>query len=290
MIAPLSRPWPILRAEDHGDKTVEMDGIEIELVMLATMRVVATIVGTTVTVVMTEGIDRAHEIVTSDGKIGATPGTETEMELPTGIVSPIENDGTAVEGTEMIEGPDLDGENEAGQGIVFTNLEVSSTPLFIQDLQDLYTDHLIIVDGTPLSPPHYQTRSPSPRPRRRSRSPHHAPTHAKVERKDVPVRSIEASDRGASGDAENVMATGTDADAEADADAMAPVRDEDDADGDMEAQMQAMMGFGGFSTTKQKKIPGNNVYSVTKEKKTEYRQYMSVLALKMLCWVPSGIC
>ena len=51
-----------------------------------------------------------------------------------------------------------------------------------------------------------------------------------------------------------------------------------DADGedDMEAQMQAMMGFGGFGTTKQKHIPGNDVYAVRKEKKTEYRQYMLV--------------
>jgi len=41
------------------------------------------------------------------------------------------------------------------------------------------------------------------------------------------------------------------------------------------ADMQAMMGFGGFGTTQQKKIPGNNAYAVRKEKKTEYRQYMN---------------
>ncbi|KAI9843790.1 MAG: hypothetical protein M1838_002477 [Thelocarpon superellum] len=45
---------------------------------------------------------------------------------------------------------------------------------------------------------------------------------------------------------------------------------------DMEAQMQAMLGFGGFGTTKQKKVPGNDAYAVRKEKKTEYRQYMFV--------------
>lgn len=39
--------------------------------------------------------------------------------------------------------------------------------------------------------------------------------------------------------------------------------------------MQAMMGFGGFGTTKQKKVPGNDVSAVRKEKKTEYRQYMN---------------
>jgi len=41
------------------------------------------------------------------------------------------------------------------------------------------------------------------------------------------------------------------------------------------AAMQAMMGFGGFGTTKQKKIPGNNIGAVRKEKKSEYRQYMN---------------
>jgi U4/U6.U5 tri-snRNP-associated protein 3 len=39
--------------------------------------------------------------------------------------------------------------------------------------------------------------------------------------------------------------------------------------------MQAMMGFGSFGSTKGKKIPGNNVGAVRKEKKTEYRQYMN---------------
>jgi U4/U6.U5 tri-snRNP-associated protein 3 len=47
-----------------------------------------------------------------------------------------------------------------------------------------------------------------------------------------------------------------------------------DASDDM-AAMQAMMGFGGFGTTKNKKVAGNNVGSVRKEKKTEYRQYMN---------------
>ncbi|TQN63846.1 U4/U6.U5 small nuclear ribonucleoprotein 27 kDa protein [Colletotrichum shisoi] len=45
-------------------------------------------------------------------------------------------------------------------------------------------------------------------------------------------------------------------------------------DDDM-AAMQAMLGFGGFGTTKNQKIAGNNVGGVRKEKKTEYRQYMN---------------
>ena len=39
--------------------------------------------------------------------------------------------------------------------------------------------------------------------------------------------------------------------------------------------MRKMMGFGKFKSTKQTKVPGNNVYAVRKEKKTEYRQYMN---------------
>ncbi|KAJ9142548.1 hypothetical protein NKR19_g7188 [Coniochaeta hoffmannii] len=57
--------------------------------------------------------------------------------------------------------------------------------------------------------------------------------------------------------------------------------DEDEPEDDVVVEtdglddMQAMMGFGSFGTTKGKKIPGNNVGAVRKEKKTEYRQYMN---------------
>lgn len=46
-------------------------------------------------------------------------------------------------------------------------------------------------------------------------------------------------------------------------------------DDGMDDDMAAMMGFGGFGTTKGKKVVGNNVGAVRKEKKTEYRQYMN---------------
>jgi U4/U6.U5 tri-snRNP-associated protein 3 len=45
-------------------------------------------------------------------------------------------------------------------------------------------------------------------------------------------------------------------------------------DNEMSA-MQAMMGFGGFGTTKGQKVAGNNAGAVYKAKKTEYRQYMN---------------
>jgi len=58
-----------------------------------------------------------------------------------------------------------------------------------------------------------------------------------------------------------------------------PVDEEDDEpvveEDDSMAKMQAVMGFGGFGTTKQKKVAGNNAYAVRKEKKTQYRQYMN---------------
>ena len=41
------------------------------------------------------------------------------------------------------------------------------------------------------------------------------------------------------------------------------------------AAMQAMMGFGGFGTTKNQQVSGNNVSGLRKEKKSEYRQYMN---------------
>ncbi|RDW89208.1 hypothetical protein BP6252_01240 [Coleophoma cylindrospora] len=56
-----------------------------------------------------------------------------------------------------------------------------------------------------------------------------------------------------------------------------PSEDEDDivVEDDGLAAMQAMMGFGGFGTTHQKKVAGNDISAVRKEKKTEYRQYMN---------------
>ncbi|KAI0865799.1 hypothetical protein F4860DRAFT_265890 [Xylaria cubensis] len=62
-------------------------------------------------------------------------------------------------------------------------------------------------------------------------------------------------------------------------DSEADAMDEDDnpaaeEDDEMSA-MQAMMGFGGFGSTKGQKVAGNNAGAVYKAKKTEYRQYMN---------------
>lgn len=47
----------------------------------------------------------------------------------------------------------------------------------------------------------------------------------------------------------------------------------DDAEEDV--LMKKMMGFSMFKSTKNKKVPGNQIYGVRKEKKSEYRQYMN---------------
>ncbi len=56
---------------------------------------------------------------------------------------------------------------------------------------------------------------------------------------------------------------------EVNGDAMAV--DEDDED----AVLRKMMGFTSFKTTQNTKVPGNQIYGVRKEKKTQYRQYMN---------------
>lgn len=49
-----------------------------------------------------------------------------------------------------------------------------------------------------------------------------------------------------------------------------PTEDEDE-----DTMLRRVMGFTSFNTTNDKKVPGNNVYGVRKEKKTQYRQYMN---------------
>lgn len=47
--------------------------------------------------------------------------------------------------------------------------------------------------------------------------------------------------------------------------------DEDDED----AQLRRAIGITNFKSTKNTKVPGNQIYGVRKEKKTVYRQYMN---------------
>ncbi|KAJ5570196.1 uncharacterized protein N7459_009626 [Penicillium hispanicum] len=50
---------------------------------------------------------------------------------------------------------------------------------------------------------------------------------------------------------------------------------EDAGEDEMEEMMRRSMGFTRFRTTKNTKVPGNDIYGVRKERKTEYRQYMN---------------
>ena len=44
---------------------------------------------------------------------------------------------------------------------------------------------------------------------------------------------------------------------------------------DIDNLMRKYMGFSRFRSTKNTKVPGNDIYGVRKEKKTQYRQYMN---------------
>ena len=44
---------------------------------------------------------------------------------------------------------------------------------------------------------------------------------------------------------------------------------------DIDNLMHKYMGFSRFRSTKNTKVPGNDIYGVRKEKKTQYRQYMN---------------
>ncbi|BDD61767.1 hypothetical protein MPDQ_001685 [Monascus purpureus] len=48
-----------------------------------------------------------------------------------------------------------------------------------------------------------------------------------------------------------------------------------DGEEELEELIRKSMGFTKFRSTKNTKVPGNNIYGVRKEKKTEYRQYMN---------------
>lgn len=48
-----------------------------------------------------------------------------------------------------------------------------------------------------------------------------------------------------------------------------------DGEEELEELIRKNMGFTKFRSTKNTKVPGNNIYGVRKEKKTEYRQYMN---------------
>lgn len=127
--------------------------------------------------------------------------------------------------------------------------------------------------------PDHRRRSASPV--RRSASPPptaELPTRAKPDAKYLEASGGDHRARGRGcGGSNNSRKEGGPQDEREDDDNGAEPMDEDfDVDDDgMDADMAAMMGFGGFGSTKGKKVVGNNIGAVRKEKKTEYRQYMN---------------
>ncbi|PGH09952.1 hypothetical protein AJ79_05568 [Helicocarpus griseus UAMH5409] len=105
---------------------------------------------------------------------------------------------------------------------------------------------------------------------RRSRSPLPPPRGPKSDRRDA-VRDRESKGvnglpesrrHGSKSRSHPIPVDGMDMDVDADSD-------------DLDQLMRKTMGFASFRSTQNTKVPGNNVYGVRKEKKTEYRQYMN---------------
>lgn len=71
---------------------------------------------------------------------------------------------------------------------------------------------------------------------------------------------------------------------EEDEEAAGEVEGEEGEEDDTEAQMRAMLGIGGFGTTKQKKVKGNDVGAISKNTTVKYRQYMYVCSSLSVDW------
>ncbi|KAJ5699539.1 hypothetical protein N7455_011428 [Penicillium solitum] len=108
------------------------------------------------------------------------------------------------------------------------------------------------------------------RERSRSRSPHRNGTKARS-----PPRGPKSDRKDSRSRDDGRKATGAQRGPGRNEDEMDVDFKEDADEDEMEAQMRKTMGFSRFRTTKNTKIPGNDIYGVRKEKKIEYRQYMN---------------
>ncbi|KAI9813805.1 MAG: hypothetical protein M1827_003595 [Pycnora praestabilis] len=128
-------------------------------------------------------------------------------------------------------------------------------------------------DGPPARSDRHRTRSRSPRRNdTRTRSPARKPPldRPKDFIKPDPDR-IESKTKPSQPRSKTSLSTTTNGNAE-----KMQIDEIDDEGLDAEeTAMKAIMGFGKFKTTKNTKVPGNDVSGVRKEKKTEYRQYMN---------------
>jgi U4/U6.U5 tri-snRNP-associated protein 3 len=117
---------------------------------------------------------------------------------------------------------------------------------------------------------HERSRSPGHNGRAHSKTP--PPRGARPERRDERrhLRSGEF-ERQMNGTSDRKPSHVRDEETDADVD-MKTVHEDTE---DIEVIMQKTMGFSRFRSTQNTKVPGNNIYGVRKEKKTQYRQYMN---------------
>ncbi|KAJ5778902.1 hypothetical protein N7457_006622 [Penicillium paradoxum] len=111
------------------------------------------------------------------------------------------------------------------------------------------------------------------RERSRSRSPHRNGTKARSPPRGP--RSDRQGDRRDPRSRDDGRKGGAESEPERHEDAMDIDFNEDADEDEMDAQIRKALGFSRFRTTKNTKIPGNQIYAVRKEKKIEYRQYMN---------------
>lgn len=114
----------------------------------------------------------------------------------------------------------------------------------------------------------------SPRRKYGSRSRSRSPTKARRRSRTPPRRPRDDREDGVRRDTKHGSKNGEPSKDDPDTGMIDP--EEEVGDDEVEKQMQAMLGFGGFGTTKETKVLGNDVFAVRKEKKMEYRQYMYV--------------
>ncbi|OAX80526.1 hypothetical protein ACJ72_05139 [Emergomyces africanus] len=125
------------------------------------------------------------------------------------------------------------------------------------------------------SPARNGTSTSTTRPRR-SRSPPR-PRGPKSDRRDAPLprdQARESGKVGVNGTSDSRRQGKIKSQTQPTLDSMDVDIDGENTD-DLDQLIRKTMGFSSFRTTQNTKVPGNNVYGVRKEKKTEYRQYMN---------------
>ncbi|KGO68162.1 protein of unknown function DUF1777 [Penicillium italicum] len=161
----------------------------------------------------------------------------------------------------------MEGENGAGLEIAATVTDETATEMDValRTEREAPVGSAIRTDEVGNAPKNVKFRE-----RSRSRSPHRNGTKARS-----PPRGPKSDRKDPRSREDGRKATGAQPGPDRHEDAMDVDFNEDADEDEMEAQMRKAMGFSRFRTTKNTKIPGNNIYGVRKEKKIEYRQYMN---------------